>query len=361
MTRHIQRPWLSQQDNTDPLAATGRPLRWGVVATGGVARTVTRDLSLLPDADLRAVSSRSPDRAVQFAREFGFERAYGDEDGVPGYVRLAADPEVDVVYVAAPHGQHYEVSRAALEAGKHVLVEKAFTVNAHEAQGLVDLASERGLFLMEAVWSRFVPGMVRAFEIVESGEIGEVQWVSADLGFPAPKDPTSRIWDVAAGGGALLDLTVYPLLWAIGTLGFPDSLTAVGTLNDDGVDTQNILALSYAGGQLASLTSSFLAHGPRTATVAGTEGVLTTVASVNNPAELVVRRGWDPARVEKIEIVGRGYVYELREVTRCIQQGLVESPTMPWKHTLDTMRLFDGVRAQLGVQYPNDARIGHRR
>ena len=361
MTRHIERPWLTHQENTDPLAATGRPLRWGVVATGGIARTVTRDLSLLPDADLRAVSSRSADRAVQFAREFGFDRAYGDEDGVSGYVRLAADREVDVVYVAAPHGQHYDVAKAALEAGKHVLVEKAFTVNAHEAQALVDLAAERGVFLMEAVWSRFVPGMVRAFEIVESGEIGEVQWVSADLGFPAPKDPTHRIWDVAAGGGALLDLTVYPLLWALGTLGFPDSLTAVGTLNDDGVDTQNVLALSYAGGQLASLTSSLLAHGPRTATVAGSEGVLTTVANVNNPAELVVRRGWDPARIEKLDIVGRGYVYELREVTRCIQQGLTESPTMPWKHTLDTMRLFDGVRAQLGVQYPNDARTSHRR
>ncbi|GAB3281050.1 Gfo/Idh/MocA family oxidoreductase [Sinomonas notoginsengisoli] len=356
MTRHIQRPWLSLQPNNDPLEPTGRTVRWGVVATGSIARTVARDLSLLPDAVLHAVSSRSRERALGFSREFGAAHAYADQGSTPGYVQLADDPDIDVVYVAAPHGQHHQVAKAVLEAGKGVLVEKAFTVNAHEAQELVDLASAKGLFLMEAVWSRFVPGMLRAFDIIESGDLGEIQWVSADLGFPAPKDPTSRIWDVAAGGGALLDLTVYPLLWAVGALGFPDSLTAVGSLNDAGVDEQNALTLSYSGGQLATLISSLLAHGPRTATVAGAGGVLTSVGSINNPTELVVRRGWDPAQIEKIEVVGRGYVYELREVVRCIQQGIGESPTMPWRHTLDTMRLFDGVRRQLGIAYPNDIR-----
>lgn len=357
MTRHIQRPWLSLQTNDDPLEATGRTVRWGIVATGSIARTVARDLSLLPDAVLHAVSSRYHERALAFAREFGAAHAYADQGPTPGHVQLVEDPDVDVVYVATPHGQHHMVAKAALEAGKHVLVEKAFTVNAHEAQELVDLASARGLFLMEAVWSRFVPGMLRAFDVIESGDLGEVQWVSADLGFPAPKDPVNRIWDVAAGGGALLDLTVYPLLWAVGALGFPDSLTAVGSLNEAGVDEQNALTLSYSGGQLATLISSLVAHGPRTATVAGTEGVLTSTGSINNPTELVVRRGWDPAQVEKIDVVGRGYVYELREVVRCIQQGVTESPTMPWKHTLDTMRLFDGVRHQLGIRYPNDERV----
>ncbi|GHG49119.1 putative oxidoreductase [Sinomonas cellulolyticus] len=356
MTRHIQRPWLSLQRNDDPLEPTGRTVRWGIVATGAIARTVARDLALLPDAALHAVSSRYHERSLAFAREFGAAHAYADQGGTPGYMQLVEDPDVDIVYVATPHGQHHLVAKAALEAGKGVLVEKSFTVNAHEAQELVDLAAAKGLFLMEAVWSRFVPGMLRAFEIIESGEIGEVQWVSADLGFPAPKDPLNRIWAVVAGGGALLDLTVYPLLWAVGALGFPDSLTAVGSLNEEGVDEQNILTLSYSGGQLATLVSSLVAHGSRTATVAGTEGVLTSVGSVNNPTELVVRRGWDPPRAERIEVVGRGYVYELREAVRCIQQGLTESPTMPWRHSLDTMRLFDGVRHQLGIRYPNDQR-----
>ncbi|NUP74061.1 MAG: Gfo/Idh/MocA family oxidoreductase [Sinomonas sp.] len=354
MTRHIQHTWLSSQDDTHPLSGTGETLRWGVAATGGIARTMVRELALLPDATLHAVSSRSRERAADFSREFGFGRYYSDDGGVPGFVALAQDPDVDVVYVATPHAQHYDVAKAAIEAGKHVLVEKAFTVNAHEAQELVRLAEKQGVFLMEAVWTRFLPAMQRAFEIAESGELGEVRWVSADLGFPAPKDPDDRIWAVGAGGGALLDLTIYPLLWALGTLGFPDSLTALGTLNSDGVDQQNVLALSYSGGQLATLTSSLLAHGPRAATIAGSEGYLTTVGSINNPKELVVRRGWDPPRTERFEVAGRGYVYELREVTRCIQQGLTESPTMPWAHTLNTMRLFDGVRRQLGIRYPND-------
>ncbi|WP_136609381.1 Gfo/Idh/MocA family protein [Sinomonas albida] len=357
MTRHIQHSWLSLQDNADPLAPTGQTVRWGVVAPGSIARTVVRDLAMLPDAALHAVSSRSAERAADFAREFGFARHYADDGGVPGFVRLGQDPDVDVVYVATPHAQHYEVTKALLQAGKHVLVEKAITINAHEAQELVDLAKAQGVFLMEAVWSRFLPSMQRAFEIAESGELGTVQWVSADLGFPAPKDLTQRIWAVGAGGGALLDLTVYPLLWALGTLGFPDSLTALGSLNGEGVDEQNVLALGYSGGQLATLTSSLVAHGPRAATVAGSEGVLTTTGSINNPKEIVVRRGWDPPRTERFEPVGRGYVYELREVVRCVQQGVVESPTMPWEHSLNTMRLFDGVRRQLGIRYPNDERI----
>ena len=245
---------------------------------------------------------------------------------------------------------------AALTAGKHVLCEKALTVNAREASELVSLARANGLFLMEAMWSRFLPSMQRAFEIAASGEIGEVKWVGADLGFPAPYSPTSRLWAPQDGGGALLDLTVYPLLWALGTLGFPQTVSATGWLNDDGVDAQNALTLGYHHGAQAQLTSSLLAHGPRTATVAGSHGFLQSLGSINNPKELLVRVGFDEPRTRTFDVVGRGYSYELREVTRCIQHGLTESPVMPLEDSLNTMRLFDGVRAQLGVSYPNDAR-----
>jgi len=220
----------------------------------------------------------------------------------------------------------------------------------------VKLARENNVFFMEAVWSRFLPSMQRAFEIAASGELGDIQWVSADLGFPAPYDPTARIWALNDGGGALLDITVYPLLWALGTLGFPQSVTAVGSLNEDGVDTQNALTLGYADGAQAQLTSSLMAHGPRTATVAGGLGFLQTVGSVNNPRELLIRVGWDEPRHEHFYVVGIGYTYELREVTRCVQQGLTESPVMPLEDSVNVMRLFDGVRSQLGIRYPNDAR-----
>ncbi|MBO1266597.1 Gfo/Idh/MocA family protein [Arthrobacter cavernae] len=356
MSLHIAKPWLFSQRNQDPRAATGKRLRWGVVSTGDIANTVSQDLAQLEDAELYAVSSRRQEAADAFAASLGFTAAYGDDAGVPGYQRLVDDENVDVVYVATPHGQHFEIAGAALRAGKHVLCEKALTINAREAAELVKLARDQKVFLMEAVWSRFLPSMQRAFSIAASGEIGDVQWVSADLGFPAPYDPSARIWAVKDGGGALLDLTIYPLLWALGTLGFPQSVSAVGSLNDDGVDTQNALTLGYADGAQAQLTSSLVAHGPRTATVAGSLGYLQTHGSANNPRELLVRTGWDEPRTERFDVVGRGYTYELREVTRCVQQGLTESPVMSLDDSLNTMRLFDGVRAQLGIRYPNDAR-----
>ncbi|MEN3345602.1 MAG: hypothetical protein V7635_2178 [Arthrobacter sp.] len=356
MIAPIAKPWLFAQPDQDPRTATGARLRWGVIATGGIAAAVTRDLSLLADAELYAVSSRTQAAADAFAADYGFARAYGDDAGQTGYARLLADDRVDIVYVATPHAHHHEIALAALSAGKHVLCEKALTVNAREASELVTLARAKGLFLMEAMWSRFLPSMQRAFDIAASGEIGAVKWVGADLGFPAPYSPTSRLWAPQDGGGALLDITVYPLLWALGTLGFPQTVSATGWLNDDGVDAQNALTLGYHHGAQAQLTSSLLAHGPRTATVAGNQGFLQTTGSINNPKEILVRKGFDEPRREHFTVVGRGYSYELREVTRCIQQGLTESPVMPLEDSLNTMRLFDGVRAQLGVRYPNDAR-----
>jgi predicted dehydrogenase len=356
MSAPIAKPWLFSQADQDPRSATGQTLRWGVVATGGIAQSVTRDLALLADAELYAVSSRSQASADAFAAEYGFATAYGDDAGGAGYHRLLADESVDVVYVATPHAQHYEVALAALTAGKHVLCEKALTINAREAAELVALARSKKLFMMEAMWSRFLPSMQRAFDIAASGELGTVQWVTADLGFPAVYSPSARLWALNDGGGALLDLAVYPLLWALGTLGFPQTVSATGSVNDDGVDAQNALTLGYHHGAQAQLTSSLTAYGPRAATIAGSLGYLQTIGSVNNPKEIHVRIGMAKPRTEHFDVVGRGYSYELREVTRCIQQGLTESPVMPLEDSLNIMRLFDGVRAQLGVSYPNDAR-----
>jgi predicted dehydrogenase len=354
----VTSPFIARPEllDVDPRVPTGRPVRWGVVATGSIAATVTADLALLPDAVLQAVSSRRADRGAAFAERFGFATSYSDGPERPGHEALLADPEVEAVYVATPHGQHAAVVRAALAAGKHVLCEKPVTVNAREAEELVDLARERGLFLMEAVWTRFLPAAQRAFEIAASGEIGSVHWVSAEVGFPAPPDPTARIWARADGGGALLDLAVYPLLWAWGTLGLPDSVTAVGTLNAEGVDAQNALALSYSSGAQAQLTTSLLARSPHSVLVCGSEGWIRAQGpdEVYRPTRLEVQVGDAAVRTEEFGLIGSGYVHELREVTRCVQRGLAESPVMPLEHSLAMMRLLDGVRAQLGVVYPND-------
>jgi len=351
---HIVAPPSAEPGAPSPLEATGRPLRWGVVSTGRMAGRVTEDIDRLEDAVLQAVSSRSEANALDFAARFGFAASYFDNDAARGYEQLFADPAVDVVYVATPHGQHYEIARRALEAGKHVLCEKSLAINAREAAELIELARTHKLFLMEAIWSRFLPAINRAWQIIGSGELGTVQWVQADLGFPAPYDPSSRLWNPSAGGGALLDLTVYPLTWALGSLGYPQTVTAVGHVNEDGIDDQNALTLTYSSGAQAQLTSSLLAWSPRTATVAGSHGWLRTDSPLHNPTELVIEQYRGVSRTERFGQIGNGFTYQLREVTRCVQAGLMASPTMPWEHTLKTMRLFDGVRAQLGVSYIND-------
>ncbi|WP_104108708.1 Gfo/Idh/MocA family protein [Arthrobacter sp. N199823] len=358
--RFVGRPDWYTTFNPETLAATGTALRWGVIATGGIARTVTGDLALLEDSILQAVSSRGESSAAGFATDFGFASYYydGGPDGssASGYLQLMADPEVDVVYIATPHGQHFDVAKAALEHGKHVLCEKALTITAAEARTLIELAQAKGLFMMEAVWARFVPGYQRALEIIASGEIGEVKWVRADLGFVAPKDESLRIWAPDNGGGALMDLSVYPLLWAWGTLGKPDKVAATGELTSFGVDAQNTMTLSYANGAQAQLISYLSSQGPSRVTVSGTLGYLETVDSLNNPGEIFISAPNGEKRTETFDYPGRGYTYQLREVTRCIQAGLTESTTMPLADSLAIMELFDETRRQIGVSYWNDTR-----
>lgn len=354
MSHRFPTPPCAEPDAGSPLLATGRPISWGVVSTGRIADTVVADLALLEDATLQAVSSRDGDQAAAFAARHGFVDGYGPHDGLSGHERLFADPAVEAVYIATPHAQHFAIARDALRAGKHVLCEKALTINASEAAELVALARTRGLFLMEAVWTRFLPSVHRALDLIDAGEIGDIAWIRADLGFPANYDKTWRLFDPEAGGGALLDLAVYPLTWALGALGFPQSVQAVGTLNDDGVDTQESLTLTYGSGAQAQLLCSLNGAGPREAVISGSTGFLRIAGPLNNPASFEVHPLDAEPRTETFETVGRNYVYELREATRCIQQGLTESPTMGWADSVDTLRLFDGVRNQLGVSYLND-------
>jgi len=338
----------------NPLVATGVPLRWGVVATGKIAHTVTGQLALLEDARLQAVSSRAPDKAAAFAAMYGFAASYSDDAARTGYEALAADPQVDVVYVATPHGQHHQVVMQLLAAGKHVLVEKAFTVNAREAAELIALAGDRGVFLMEAVWTRFLPAYQAVLDVLAGGGIGAVRYVQADMGFMAERDPRTRLWAPAAGGGALLDLAVYPLTWVIGALGFPTAVQASGRLNSEGVDELSALALSFPGGEQAQVLVSFVSDSTRKARIVGTEGYVETDAPLTKPEGYTVV-GAGQLHHESVPHGYEPYTFQLREVTRCIQHGMLESPTMPLEHTLRTMRLLDEVREQLGMTLPNDA------
>ncbi|MCS7478923.1 Gfo/Idh/MocA family protein [Umezawaea endophytica] len=317
-------------------------VRWGVVAPGGIADVVTADLLLVRGAEVLAVSSRALPRAQEFAEKHGIPRAYGST------ADLLADPDVDVVYVATPHAQHHEVARAALLAGKHVLCEKAFTLTLADAQDLVDLARERNLFLMEAMWTRFNPLVRRIKSLVAEGAIGEVRAVHADFGFTAAYDPSHRLWNPALGGGALLDLGVYPVSFTHMLLGEPESITVHGSLAPSGVDADVALLLAYANGAHGLLTCSLTSTPEVSATIVGSGGRIDVPEPFFNPSAIVVN-----GVEERVELEGTGYTYQLTEVTQRVAAGYTESPEMTLDDTLAVMRTLTTALDALGVSYEN--------
>ncbi|MEV8334129.1 Gfo/Idh/MocA family oxidoreductase [Streptomyces niveus] len=322
--------------------------RWGVLATGGIAATFTGDVQAMAGAEVVAVASRSEHSAKAFADRFGIPRAYGDWAG------LVADPDVDIVYVATPHSAHRAAAGLALEAGKPVLCEKAFTLNAREAGELVALAGERGLFLMEAMWMYCSPVVRRMTELIADGAIGEVRTVQADFGLQGPFAPEHRLRDPALGGGALLDLGVYPVSFAQLILGEPDRVQADALLSPEGVDLNTGMLLGWDSGATALLSCSVTARTASTATVTGTAGRIELPSGFFHPDAFVLHReGRDPER-HAVESPLTGMQHEAAEVSRCLRAGEKESPLVPLAGSLAVMRTLDAVRERVGVRYPVD-------
>jgi predicted dehydrogenase len=319
------------------------PIRWGILSTGAIAATFVDDLRLLPDAVITAVGSRTEEAAKQFAATHGIPTAHGS------WRALAEDPEVDVVYVATPHSGHVAATMTVLDAGKAALTEKPVALDAAQATGLFDAARERNLFLMEAMWTRFNPVVQRAQELVAAGAIGRVTSVSADFGFLAPDDETHRLHARALGGGALLDLGIYPATIAHLFLGPPDEIRAWADLGPQGTDRNTAMILGYASGALASLTCSLVSATPWLAVVAGTDGRI-DLPSVMCPQHMTLHRG-ESTEVIDLSYRGKGYHFEAAEVNRCLREGLTESPTMPHAESLAVLTTLDRVRAQIGVSY----------
>jgi predicted dehydrogenase len=318
--------------------------RWGILATGNIANTFTEDLALLPDAQIAAVGSRTLDSAREFAARHAIPRAHGS------WAELAADPEVDVVYVATPHSAHHEAARLCLEAGKAVLCEKPLTLDLASAQDLVTVAREHGAFLMEAMWMRTIPAIRRIAELVADGTIGEVTAVYADFGVAGPFEPSHRMRNPALGGGALLDLGVYPITFAHLFLGPPQRATALATLTPEGVDENTGIVLGYDSGAIASLHCGIVGESPITATIVGETGRIELPSPFFRPDRFTLYRG-ERAEVVQVPIRGNGMGYEAEEVMRCLRDGLTESQLVPLSSTLDVMRCMDAIRAQIGVTY----------
>ncbi|RPF38383.1 Gfo/Idh/MocA family protein [Streptomyces sp. TLI_185] len=327
-----------------------RPVRWGVLATGGIAHTFAEDLRLIPDdAELVAVGSRSADAAHRFADRHGMARAHGS------WQDLAVDPEVDVVYIATPHSAHRAAAALCLEAGKAVLCEKPLTLNFAQAQDLVTIARKRNVFLMEAMWTYVNPAVLRMRELIADGAIGEVRSVHADFSIALPYDAAHRLHDPAQGGGAVLDLGVYPVSFAHLLLGAPDAVSAWAHLNPQGVDDNTGILLGYDSGAVAVLSCSLGTQTAQHASVNGTLGRIEFARDFFHAGGFVLhRQGHKAEEVRLPESPGNGYTHEALEVARCLRAGLTESPYVPLDGTLAVMATLDAVRASIGVRYPGE-------
>jgi predicted dehydrogenase len=320
-------------------------IRWGILSTGTIAGAFVEDLRLLPDAEVAAVGSRTQQAAQAFAARYGISRAHGS------WQALAEDPDVDAIYVATPHSAHYAASRLSLEAGKATLTEKPFTLHVPDAQELVATARRRGVFLMEAMWMRCLPGIARIRELVAGGAIGDVVAVHADFGLAMPFAPEHRMRDRLLGAGALYDLGVYPIALAHLFLGEPAQIRAWARLDPQGVDENTAMLFGYASGALAALTCSLLGDTARTATITGSAGRIELPRNFYRPTGFTLHRDGHAAEHIDTPFPGHGYHFEAAEVQRCLRAGLIESPLMPHDDTLAVMRLLDAVRASIGVSY----------
>ena len=323
-------------------------IRWGILATGGIAHAFTADLRTA-DLDVVAVGSRSAESARAFAEQYGIAHAHGS------YEALVADPEVDIVYVASPHSHHLAHATLALEAGKHVLIEKAVTLDADEAIALRDLAAARGLLVMEAMWTRYLPHMVRVREIVAAGTLGEVRTVIADHTQRISDDPAHRLNALELGGGALLDLGIYPVSFAVDILGPIESARAVGRLAETGADSDVAIAAVHAGGGLSSIAMSSRAAGPNTAHVIGTDARIDIDRVWYTPTSFRVT-ATDGTVIEDYTsaFAGRGMQFEALFAEHLLREGRTDSDLLPFDESITIMATLDDIRAQLGVVYPKE-------
>lgn len=326
-----------------------RIIRWGILGTGRIARDFAAGLRATPDAVLAAVASRSSEGAHAFAQQFDVPLAFGS------YQELADSPEVDIVYIATPHPMHAANAILALRGGKAVLCEKPFAMNRREAGEIVALARAKNLFLMEAMWTRFMPALAEVRRIIESGEIGSVTQLHADFGFSATPDPAHRVNDPTLGGGALLDLGIYPLSIACALLGRVETVQALAIMGETGVDLTTAFTMRHAGGTLSVCSCSLRARAPSELVVSGTLGSVRMHRMFHMAESITVDLMDGPSRTIATPWLGNGYTHEAIAAGQCLRDGLLEHPAMTHDDTLAIMGLLDTIRGQIGLRYLADA------
>lgn len=320
-------------------------MKLAILGPGGIARSMAAAAAGLDEVELYAVGSRTYEKAKAFADKWGFEKAYGS------YEEMLQDPQVELVYVATPHSHHYQYAKMCLEYGKHVLVEKAFTVNAAQAEELMEMARRKGLLLAEAIWTRYMPSRKMIDDLVASGVIGTVTSLTANLGYVLPH--VERMQEPALAGGALLDLGVYPINFALMVFhGEVEKVTSTAVMSPKGIDWMNSITLTFADGKMAVLHSNMLAQTDRQGVINGDKGYI-EIQNINNCEEI---RVFDldrkmTARYDVPEQIN-GYEYELLSCVKAIREGKTECPEMPHSEILRVMRLMDRIRKDWGMTFP---------
>jgi len=328
-----------------------KTIRWGILACGKIAKKFAADLKLVGDGELVAVASRDIERAKQFAQEYPAKHIFGT------YEELVNCDEVDAIYVASPHSHHHEHTMLCLKHGKAVLCEKAFAINQHQAKEMIDLAREKKVFLMEALWTRFLPHYLKVREMIEEGKLGELKGVLANFGFKPPEPVSPRLFEPSLGGGSLLDIGIYPVFLAQSILGVPDSISAKMDPASTGVDEQCSMVFHYKNGMTASLFSTLASNLETDADIFGTQGRIRLTNRFYEPSatiqyypDIITSRTIIPIEKEP----GWGYQHEIRHVNECLQKGLTESPIWTLDDTMNLMKTLDGVREVMGLRYSVD-------
>lgn len=321
-------------------------MKVGILGAGNIATSMATAINGLPDDyELYAVASRDIEKARKFSKDWNVERAYGS------YEEMLSDDNIDMVYVATPHSHHLEHTKLCIEYGKSALVEKSFTANAEQAKEVLQMAEERNILVTEAIWTRYMPSRALINEVIESGLIGNVTKVTADLSYPISHIKRNYLPELA--GGALLDLGVYPINFASMILG--DELTGIDgtcTYFDTGVDSQDSITLTYQNGAMATLSAGFYTGSPRIGTVYGTKGYI-NVLNINNPQKIVVYDNeYNMVKDVPVPKQINGYEYEVIACKRALENGQIECTEMPHKETVRVMKVMDTLRNKWGIKYP---------
>ncbi len=322
-----------------------KSIHWGILGLGKIAAKFAHDLALVEEGQLQALASRSKEKAERFAKEYHTRRSYDT------YLELVQDPAVDVVYIATPHVFHFEHAMLCLKHGKSVLCEKPLGMNSQQVETLIREAKESGLFLMEGMWTRFIPATQKLLELITTGEIGEVTRVEADFGFKSHTDPEGRLYNKALGGGSLLDIGIYPVYLAQVLLGKPETMDAEAQFTTTGVDGLCEVKAQYFNGASALLRSSLLEDTPTEARVIGTKGEILVHSRFHHSEQLTLLKEDGTKQEYHLPYRGLGYSHEIEEVHRGLKEGLLQTELHPWQASLDTMETLDRIRHVIGLQY----------